>query len=499
MHSLRFPLGVALALGLMTGGAYQPVIAEKPKAALTFTKLWTYGPATPGQVSEIAAFDPRTNTIWVVGIVGVDVVNADTGTLVKHIDVTPVGAVNSVAIHNGLAALAVEAKSFSTATCSNCDRRDPGKVLFYDTKTLLPSGDPVAVGSLPDMLIFTHDGSKLLVANEATPNVAADANYALVDPEGSVSIIDMETRTVTTASPLGAPTSGSFLRLPAATGMDYEPEYIAVNHDDTKAYVTLQEANAIAVLDLATKQFTEVVGLGAKDFNEPGNEIDPRDDTPASVSFQRYAVKGLYMPDSVATYQWHGETYLVMANEGDFREDNADRVAAGTAVGGVPGAAPPLDRLRVVRDLRTTGLFAAGARSFSIRRTDGEIVYDSGSILDREANQRLIYDDGRSRDKGVEPEGVALMKIGSRTFAFIGLERTTKSAVAVFDITDLDDVRFLDMIVTDGNLSPEGLAAYKYQGNYYLAIANEVVAPGQTTANTTLYLIESEQLDDSSE
>ena len=481
MH-LRFVLSGAVAFALVTG-AYQPVDAKKPEAALTFTKLWTHGPTTPGQVSEIPAFDPTTNTIWVVGIVGVDVVEADTGALVTHIDVTPHGAVNSVAISNGLAALAVEAASQSAA-CPSCDRRNPGTVLFYDTATLMSSGDPVNVDSLPDMVVFTHDGSKLLVANEGTPNRLADAAYQAVDPAGSVSIIDVATRTVVARALLqGVPTSGSFLRLPAVTGMDFEPEYIAVNKDDTQAFVTVQEANAIAVLDLASNRFTEIIGLGAKDFSLPGNEIDPKDND-GQVLFRSVAAKGLYMPDSIATYKWHGDTYLIMANEGDFREDNVDRVAA--------GAASPLDRLRVVADLRSSGLFAAGARSFSIRRTNGEIVYDSGSILDREANRRLIYDDGRSRDKGVEPEGVALLKIGSRTFAFVGLERTTKTAVAVFDITDLDDVRFVDMIVSDGDLSPEGLAAYKYRGNYYLAIANEVVAPGQTTSNTTVYLIESE-------
>jgi len=481
MHSLRTVLSGAIGLALIAG-AHEPIVAKKPEAALTFTKLWTHGPTTPGQVSEIAAFDPRTNTIWVGGIVGVDVVDGDTGALVTHIDVTPHGAVNSVAIHNGLAAFAVEAASQSAA-CPNCDRRNPGTVLLYDTATLVPSGNPIGVGSLPDMLTFTHDGSKLLVANEATPNRMADAAYQAVDPAGSVSIIDMETRTVTTALLQGVPTSGSNLRLPTATGMDFEPEYIAINHDDTTAFVTLQEANAVAVLDLASSQFTEIIGLGAKDFSLPGNEIDPKDND-GQVLFRSVAAKGLYMPDSITTYKWHGETYLVMANEGDFREDNVDRVAA--------GAASPLDRLRVVADLRSAGLFAAGARSFSIRRADGEIVYDSGSILDREANRRLIYDDGRSRDKGVEPEGVALLKIGSRTFAFVGLERTTKSAIAVFDITDLGAVSFVDMIVTDGDLSPEGLAAYKYRGNHYLAIANEVAAPGKTTSNTTLYLIESE-------
>jgi len=476
---------VAIAIALIVG-SHQLVPAKTAEPALTFTKLWTHSHTTPGQVSEIPAFDPRTNTIWVVGIVGVDVLDADTGMLVTHIDVTPHGAVNSVAIHNGLAALAVEAASQSATACPSCDRRNPGKVLFYDTATRLPSGDvsEVIVGSLPDMLTFTHDGTKLLVANEATPNVAADTPYQAVDPTGSVSIIDMETRTVVAIATLnGVPTSGTFLRLPTSTGMDYEPEYIAVNHDDTKAFVTVQEANAIAVLDLTSNEFTEVIGLGAKDFNEAGNEIDPKDND-GGVTFRSVAAKGLYMPDGVATYKWGGETYLVTANEGDFREDNVDRVAA--------GAASPLDRLRVVKDLTTSGLYAAGARSFSIRRADGELVYDSGSILDRQAHKHLIYDDGRSRDKGVEPEGVALLKIGERTFAFIGLERTTKSAVAIFDITHLDAVTFLDMIVTPGDLSPEGLAAYKFKGNYYLAISNEVVAPGETTAHTTLYLLEGE-------
>ena len=83
------------------------------------------------------------------------------GTLVEHIDVTGYGLVNSVAIHNGLAAFAIEAAP---------DRREPGVVVFYDTRTRLPIGDPITVGALPDMLTFTHDGSKLLVANEATPN-----------------------------------------------------------------------------------------------------------------------------------------------------------------------------------------------------------------------------------------------------------------------------------------------------------------------------------------
>src|SRR5688572_12662872 len=151
----------AVALALIAAG--HALLDAKPRKELTFTKLWTYGHTTPGQLSEIPAFDRRTNTIWVAGTAGVDVLDAATGSLVTHIDVTAHGAVNSVAIHRGLAAFAVEAESQSDA-CPSCDRRNPGKVLFYDTVTLRPAGrvNEIAVGSLPDMLTFTHDGRKLL-------------------------------------------------------------------------------------------------------------------------------------------------------------------------------------------------------------------------------------------------------------------------------------------------------------------------------------------------
>ena len=182
----------------------------------------------------------------------------------------------------------------------------------------------------------------------------------------------------------------------------------------------------------------------------------------------------------------------VLANEGDFREDNVDR-SASTAFGATGTVLAPLRVSNV--DSSSGSLFTAGARSFSIRDADGTLVYDSASILDREAHARGIYDDGRSRDKGVEPEGVKLLEAKGRTYAFVGLERTLKAAVAVFDVTSPYDVRFVDMIVTDGDLSPEGLAVYHYRGDFYLAIANEVPAPGQATSHTTLYRMDLEKVD----
>lgn len=434
-----------------------------------WSKLWTVSNPAPGYLAEIPAYDPSTHTLWVAGVRGVDVLNLATGVSVGFIDVSAHGAVNSVAIANGIAAFAVENTS---------NRALPGKVLLYDTATRsLRSGvNTFTVGALPDMLTFTPDGGRILVANEGTPNVYGSRIGTSVprvygpapsDPPGSVSVIDLATNTVSTVGLAGVPESGSLIR--KNTGMDFEPEYIAVSPDGRKAYVTLQEANALAILDLDALSFERIVGLGAKDFNVPGNEIDPWDN--GTTSFINVAAKGLYMPDGIQTYRHGGRTYLVMANEGDFREDDEDRSTAGSL-----GAAAPLARLRVSNTESSPGnYYAAGARSFSIRDADGNLIYDSGSILDREAAARGIYDDGRSRDKGVEPEDVALLDLGGRVYAFIGLERTTQAAIALFDITNPYSVHFIDLIVSPGDRAPEGVKAFRgADGAYYLAFANEV-------------------------
>ena len=430
-----------------------------------------------GQISEISAYDAITNTIWVAGAVGVDVLNATNGSLVQHINISSFGAINSVAIKNGLAAFAIESSIRASA----------GIVQFYDTSSrALASGiNSVTVGALPDMLTFTPDGSKLLVANEATPSAygarigtTTPRTYAPapLDPEGSVSIINMNTRTVVaTAGFAGVTQTGANMR--TNTGMDFEPEYIAVNGAGTKAYVTLQEANAIGVLDLNTNSFEKVVGLGVKDFSVAGNQIDPLNN--GTISFISPNVKDLYMPDGIAAYESNGNNYLVMANEGDYREDDIDRSAASTL-----SAVAPLNNLRVSNTDSSTGnLFTAGARSFSIRDTEGNLVFDSGDFLDKKAAELGIYDDARSRDKGVEPEGVSIFSLGNRKLAAIGLERTLKSAVALYDITDAANASFLDMIVTDGDISPEGLQAFESNGKIFLSIANEV------SNSTTLYSI----------
>lgn len=454
---------MTLMIALLLGGMG---VAEAA-TSYQISKEWTFTHSGSGYLSEIPAFDAATNTLWVAGVKGVDVLDANTGSLLHRIDTSAFGSINSVSIKNGLAAFAIE----------NNTRTNAGIVQLYDTSTrsLAAGTNTFTVGALPDMLTFTPDGSKLLVANEGTPDVYGTRkgstvprvyNPAANDPVGSVTIIDVTNRNVAaTATFAGVPTAGTHIR--TNTGMDFEPEYIAVSADGSKAYVTLQEANAIGILDLSTNSFTKVVGLGAKDFSLPGNTLDPLNN--GSVNFINANVKGLPMPDGIAAYDVAGKTYLVTANEGDFREDNGDRSSAGSL-----GATGDLANLRVTNTDSSPGdLYTIGTRSFSIFSPDGTLVYDSGDILDKEAFARGIYDDDRSRDKGVEPEGVDLFTLGGRTIAAIGLERTTKGAVALFDITDPTKVSFIDMIVSEGDLAPEGLVAFERNGEIFLAFANE--------------------------
>lgn len=469
MNHLRLPRRLIASCALL---AFSSAPAWAASPVDDATRAWSYSHASAsGFLSEIVAFDSVNQQLWVSGVSGVDILNASTGTFIDRIAITG-GAINSVAIKNGIAAFAIEAT----------DRATPGRIDLYDTtsRALLAGNSSITVGALPDMVTFTPDGSKLLVANEGTPNAG---NYGALtsvagtfprsygtsatDPVGSVSIIDMNSRSVVaTANPNTAPTSGSHIR--TNTGMDFEPEYIAVNASGTKAYVSLQEANAMGVLDINSGSFTSVIGLGVKDFSQPGNRIDPLNNSTNSLISPN--VKGLYMPDGVAAYEANGQTYVVMANEGDFREDDADRSAASNL-----GAVSPLNNLRVSNTDSSAGnLFAAGGRSFSIRDENGVLVYDSGEILDREAMALGLYDDGRSRDKGVEPEGVEVMTMGGRTFAFVGLERTTSSAIGVFDITDPANTSFVRMLTGSGDISPEGLKGFEMGGNYFLAYSNEV-------------------------
>ncbi|MHC5764554.1 MAG: choice-of-anchor I family protein [Nostoc sp.] len=449
--------------------------------------------------AEISAFDSGSDRLFVVAGSTVEIYNvSNTGTLALAGSLTtgftpPAGTQaipNSIAVKNGIVAVAYAIQNTTT------NAQQIGQVSFYNAAgTFLNS---VAVGALPDMLTFTPDGTKVLVANEGEPNSYGQANS--VDPEGSVSIIDISggVANATVAQASFTSFNSQIATLKAAgvriTGpgstvaQDLEPEYIAVSPDGKTARITLQENNAIAILDIASATITNILPLGAKNYNLPGNGLDAsdRDLTSSSgkINIQNWPVFGLYQPDAIASFTANGQTYYITANEGDSRDYTgfSEEIRVG-ANGYVldptvfPNAATlkqntNLGRLTVTNatgDTDGDGDFdrieAFGGRSFSIWNTSGNQIFDSGDQFEQITATKvptLFNSDGaadtfdtRSDNKGPEPEGVAIGVINNRTYSFIGLERT--GDVIIYEVTNPNKPSFVQYINTPEDVAIEGL------------------------------------------
>lgn len=101
---------------------------------------------------------------------------------------------------------------------------------------------------------------------------------------------------------------------------DMEPEYIAVSSDKKTAYVALQEANAIAVLDLSLEEpaFTGIYSAGYEDFSKVNVDINKKDEKYAPNTYDN--IVGARMPDGISVYESNGNVYILTANEGDSRD-----------------------------------------------------------------------------------------------------------------------------------------------------------------------------------
>lgn len=417
------------------------------------------------------------------------------------------GQANSIAISGDLMAVAVAAEI----------KTDNGAVLFYqlDSNGHSTFIKAVEVGALPDMLTFNHAGDKVIVANEGEPS-----NDYKIDPEGSISVINISAgqpadvahtinfkqdlrftddaaEDVVTEQEQREFLQSRGVKFAAIVGttiaQDLEPEYIAVSMDDNKAYVSLQENNAIAIVDL-TYNTVEVRGLGFKDWSK--HLLDFTDKDKKADLQQVNKLYGMYQPDGLATFGYNGKTFIVSANEGDAREykytadeascnaaghtfDDGDCIAYSEEVrvkdlkddmspslfnlfehfGGKDG----LGRLKVTNVLgqideneddildQYDSLYAYGARSFSIWDQNANLVFDSGddfervsaSVLGDNFNSAHTKNDGDSRsdDKGGEPEAIAVGEVNGRQYAFIGLERS--GDLFAYDVTNPYGARYV--------------------------------------------------------
>ena len=473
--------------------------------------------------AEIVAHAPNTQRLYVVnaysGNIDVLDINSPTNpTRLFSIDTAPYGGgANSVAVHNSIVAVAVEAEPAQA----------PGTVVFFNQDGEFLRA--VTVGALPDMLTFTPDGQYVLVANEGEPD-----EYCLTDdegdPEGSVSVISL-LNGVTNLSQADVRTADfanftqdnihSDIRIfgpGASVEQDLEPEYIAVAPDSRRAWVTLQENNAIAVLDIAAATITDIFPLGYKNYAEGGG-LDPSDKDDG-INIANWPVSGMYQPDAIAAFQAGDETFIISVNEGDARDyecfSEEVRVAdlrLDPNVFDTPVLLQEAENLGRLKTTTATGdadsdeqhetIFNYGARSFSIWNADGQLVFDSGSDFEQHT-AKLIPDnfnstndendsfDNRSDDKGPEPEGVAIGHIGDSLYAFIGFERV--GGIMVYDVTDPYQPTFVQYVNnrdfagdaeegTAGDLGPEGILFISAEdspiGHPLLVTGNEV--SGTTT------------------
>ena len=381
-------------------------------------------------------------------------------------------------------------------------------------------------GTQPDMVTFTPDDSRVLTANEGEPRKGYEGDAT--DPAGTVTVISLADgkavnvgfEAYDSAEARQALTdAGIVLKKGSVPSADLEPEYIAAGN--STAYVTLQEANAIAAIDLNSLKVTGIYSAGYEDYSTVAVDIDKKDEAYDPKTYE--SLRGIRMPDSIALYSVDGTDYVVTANEGDSREwgdylneDERDFKDGQTSPTGKITAENSGLTGKVVffdssdhdgLDANLDYLF--GGRSFTVYKADGNgltEVFDSGSDFEAKtavyvpenfncSNDDKSIDD-RSGKKGPESESVTLGTVGEKTYAFVGLERV--GGVMVYDITDPAHISFANYINSRdysediaGDNSPEGLcfipAGESWDGNAYLVAACEVsgtVAVYGASANT---------------
>ncbi|AYB45991.1 choice-of-anchor I family protein [Paenibacillus lautus] len=392
------------------------------------------------------------------------------------------------------------------------DHTKAGKVLVLDYDGGLIGS--YETGVQPDMVKYTSDGRYILTADEGEPRAETAP-----DPEGSITIIDTLAGEVShlkfddssiiddRVHIRGNVEADGQIR---STGTkndavhDLEPEYIALSEDELTAYVALQENNAIAVVDIASKRIQSVRGLGYKDLSQPENQLDLLKD--GQIKFENVPFYGMYMPDGIATYSVNGQQYILSANEGDATgwDDRSNESDIGKMKSNLDPSSPAAqflagkgatyDKVEVASDMGHEGLYLYGGRSFSIwNAADLSQVYDSGSDFEKITAERLPNHfnasndktdlDSRSAKKGPEPEYVAVGKVGQKTLAFVGLERI--GGVMTYDVTDPSAPAFLNYFNSrdfnggiQSDSGPEGLdfipASDSITGRPLLLVANEV-------------------------
>jgi hypothetical protein len=490
--------------------------APSASQSLELVHITSFDPNALGSSAEVVVYDSTNKILITTSALQkrfdiIDFSNPAYPQTTQSVDVSNYGGITSVAVHKGLIAVA----------SPNANEQLQGSVLFYNAAGVFQK--QVIVGSLPDMITFSHDGKKVLTANEGQPNDA----YT-IDPEGSVSVVDL-TNGIANLTQANVKTLGfshfnaseSALinagvrktKSSSTLAQDLEPEYITISKNNQIAWVSLQENNSIAEIDLSMDSIVGIFPLGTKNMNQVGNGFDASDNN-SEILIANWPIKAFYMPDAIANYVVNNEQYIIMANEGDEKEYGGlnERTTVGNNGTILDSMIFPnasllkknynLGRLRITNlngDIDNDGafeeLYCVGPRSFSIwNQSTNSMAFESGDLIERitkthplsatifNADNEGNTIKSRSRTKGPEPEGVTIGQIAGHYFAFVTLERT--GGVMVFDVSNPTNPEFVDYYNTrtlsafGGDNGPETVIFIdknqSADGKYYLVIANEI-------------------------
>ena len=539
----RTSIGVAACLALSCAPAANAHIVDNvlersaDDAAVKLSPIGSYEAGVMGKsAAEIVAYHAASQRILTVNAQSgkVDILDASDPANPNKVASVSAGGdkeINSVAVRpDGLAIAAVQ----------QADKTENGEALLFDAA----SGDElgrVPLGALPDNVHITKDGAYALTANEGEPSdeLTADGTEYAKDPEGTVSVISLPDGV---QAPSAADVRTADFRAfdgPDAEldpsirvfgpenhhnkpSLDFEPEYIS--SADGKAYVTLQENNAIGVVDIASATVEKVLPAHIADHSVV--PLDPSNKD-GEAKLRTIPVHGLSMPDSIGAFQTNGQTYFATANEGDARDWGGytdevklkELVEEGQVCDSVD-LPEGIEDKKYAGNLKLSnasgwneekgcfdGLYSFGSRSFSIYDAEGNVVFDSGSDFEEITkdieglnfnadNEDPDFDD-RSNNKGPEPEALTIGSVGDRTYAFIGMERV--GGIFVYDVTDPAQAEFVtytnnrdftvdydedNVAATSlaGDLGPEGLTFVSKEDS---PTADALLIAGNEVSGTT--------------
>ena len=549
--SLALGLGLALQLGTAASAQGVPTGGyENGTAALNLTQIARYSAGqynVDGGVMEIVAYNQATEWAYAINgqsgkLAAIPLAGLTAGAHVEELTGTEIDVKALVEAEDGtfqygdMTSVAISPDSTTLAAALQAQgSNDAGRVALFTCEEdgSLTLEALVETGAQPDMVTFAGDGV-VLTADEGEPREGYGENIA--DPKGSVTVVDVESQESTVVDFTAFDSqrdqlaeAGIVLKKGSTPSVDLEPEYIAVSGG--KAYVTLQENNAIAVLDIESQAFEGVYSAGFEDHSTTAIDLDKKDDAYDPQTYE--SLLGIRMPDGIAAFTVEGTTYLVTANEGDAREwgdedqgtfyiseDERDFSEEGVTspTGAITGENSGLEgKVVFFKTEDFDGLdpekdYVFGGRSFTVFQVtqDGLAeVFTSGDDFEaltaqyvpeyfNASNDNAVLDD-RSGKKGPEAESVTVGTVDGKTYAFVALERT--GGVMVYDVTDPEAITFvnyvntrdfgtivegsqeyedgeLDKWVTGGDVAPEGLlfldAASSPNGEPLLLAACEV-------------------------